>query len=375
MGSHAQFRAHEVAQILVQIREEHPHISEEDAAKLAAYRAMTSEHKSRAHYRIAATRGISGGRRVDPSEPVLSGQTTEGNATPKPMSNLDPKLACIAFDAAAYSVMENAGEVVIGVQRMGNTSIGATIKYNTKEGTATDGSDYVGVSGTLDFAAGETTKSISVKLIDDVEWEPDEDFFVHLSDGGTDTVVHPELGVTRVTIVNDDDPGIVQFAQATMSVSETCGKAQIHVLRKEGSSGEVSVTYSSKNGSAVAEKDYEAVQGTLTFAHGETDKVIEVVIVNDNAYEKDENFSITMENPTNHAQLIVATVTVTIKNSEEMKSLTDNVTKLLGTNQDKFKLGSANYADQFRDAVSVSGGEDGEKPSAMDYVSHVFSVF
>jgi solute carrier family 8 (sodium/calcium exchanger) len=274
--------------------------------------------------------------------------------------------------------MENAGEVTLGVVRSGNTKEEASVSYATVAGTATEGEDYVKAEGTLKFGAGEERKEVSVKLIDDVEWEPDEFFSVELSSPTSNAVLNSKAQSTNVTILNDDDPGMLQFESEVKTVSESCGTAQFRVLRKEGSSGTATVKYSSADGSAVAGRDYEAVSGTLTFLNGETEKVVEVVIVNDHCYEKTETFSITLSETAPEGVKLKPSgcrVTVNIVNSDEMKTLTDNVTKLLGANQDKFKVGTSNWGDQFKNAVTVEGSNDDGSPKLSDYIMHTLSVF
>jgi hypothetical protein len=98
----------------------------------------------------------------------------------------------------------------------------ASVNWATADGTAVAGRDYEPAGGTLTFAPGETAKTITVKAIGDFEKEPDEDFFVRLSD--------PVNGVLpdapgRGILVNEDpkgqgywlvasDGGIFAFADA-----------------------------------------------------------------------------------------------------------------------------------------------------------------
>ena len=56
-----------------------------------------------------------------------------------------------------------------------------TVKYATSDDTATQGDDYTGVSGTLRFAAGETTKTVSVPVLDDAHDEGSETLILTLS--------------------------------------------------------------------------------------------------------------------------------------------------------------------------------------------------
>ena len=63
--------------------------------------------------------------------------------------------------------------------------------------------DYNAAAGFLQFAPGETTKTVSVLVHGDTKVEPDETFFVNLSEPEGATV---ETGRATVTIVNDDEP-------------------------------------------------------------------------------------------------------------------------------------------------------------------------
>lgn len=66
------------------------------------------------------------------------------------------------------------------VTRSGNTSVSTSVNYGTAPGTAAT-NDYIAVSGTVTFAAGETTKTISVTARTDIRAETDEVFYVNLS--------------------------------------------------------------------------------------------------------------------------------------------------------------------------------------------------
>ncbi|WP_017294026.1 S8 family serine peptidase [Geminocystis herdmanii] len=85
----------------------------------------------------------------------------------------------------------------------------------------------------------------------------------------------------------------------------------ITVILSQASSQTVTVQYATANGSAIAGSDYTNTTGTLTFTPGETSKVINVPILNDNINEPDETFTVTLSNPTNGV-IVSATSTVTI---------------------------------------------------------------
>ena len=77
-----------------------------------------------------------------------------------------------------------------------------TVNYATQNGSATAGSDYQAQSGTLSFAAGETTKTVRIAIYGDSTIEPDEWFQLVLSDPSGNAVISDPLGIG--TIVNDD---------------------------------------------------------------------------------------------------------------------------------------------------------------------------
>jgi Calx-beta domain/Bacterial Ig-like domain (group 1) len=78
-----------------------------------------------------------------------------------------------------------------------------TVDFATADGTATTPSDYASASGTLTFAPGETTKTVSVSVNGDLLVEPDESFLVNLLNAVGATIAD---GQGDGTIVNDDQP-------------------------------------------------------------------------------------------------------------------------------------------------------------------------
>ncbi|MFN8445323.1 MAG: Calx-beta domain-containing protein [Caldilineaceae bacterium] len=76
-----------------------------------------------------------------------------------------------------------------------------TVKYTTSDGSATAGSDYSSSSGTLTFAPGVTSQTISVTVNGDTQVENDETFSVSLS-APTNAIIQD--GQATGTILNDD---------------------------------------------------------------------------------------------------------------------------------------------------------------------------
>jgi aldose sugar dehydrogenase len=76
--------------------------------------------------------------------------------------------ASLQFSAASYMTTESAGGATITVTRLGDTSREVTVNYGTTDGTANQRNDYITASGNLHFSAGETVKTFTVPIVDDV---------------------------------------------------------------------------------------------------------------------------------------------------------------------------------------------------------------
>ena len=91
--------------------------------------------------------------------------------------------------------------IVFPVTLSASNGLTTTVSYTTVNGTATNGSDYVGKSGSLTFPAGVTSNFITIAVIGDTQVEGDEDFYVDLSNQANATLAKRE-GVA--TLLNDD---------------------------------------------------------------------------------------------------------------------------------------------------------------------------
>ncbi len=92
-----------------------------------------------------------------------------------------PTPGTLQFSTSAYSVGENGVSVAITVNRMAGSDGAVSVNYATSNGTATAGPDYTSASGTLSFAAGETSKTFNVPVNNDLLDEPSETVSLSLS--------------------------------------------------------------------------------------------------------------------------------------------------------------------------------------------------
>ena len=112
----------------------------------------------------------------------------------------------VQFSLPQFNVNESGLSATITVTRSGDTSAQASVNFATSDGTATQNGDYTQVAGKLIFAAGETSKTFPVLIVDDVFQEATETFSVTLSNPiGTNL---GSTSVTTVAISDNDSPGL-----------------------------------------------------------------------------------------------------------------------------------------------------------------------
>jgi len=185
---------------------------------------------------------------------------------------------------------------------------GATLHYDTVDDTATAPSDYAAtVNGSVVFAAGDTTQTITVPVNGDTSHEGDETFSVVLSNGGT---FADDTGVG--TIVDDDPFASIADGFGFEGDSGTSNMT-FTVTLDSAPSAPGTVDFATTAGTATAGVDYTTTTGTLSFAAGDTTKSINVPIHGDQTTEPNETFSVTLSNPTGSISGVgTATATGTI---------------------------------------------------------------
>jgi len=373
------------------------HLTDEQLAKLIEFELI--EPKSRAVYRVGATRKMVGGRRISSSD--LEKEAMKRNqivpVTEVVQDDVERenrrKEITMAFNSHSYAVMENIGTLSIPVELSGVDKSGAamvTVEYKTRDGTAHANSDYEPVCGKLEFAPGEERKHISVTIIDDAAYEDDELFYIDLfnpssTDQGTVAVLGENKTAT-VAILDDDHPGTLSFELEAITVQEEREDIEqnIKVNRKGGCNGVISCRYHTESHTAIGGRDFEELDGTLTFENGQASANIIAVIKPLGRYESSECFRLVLTDPKGGARFDKLTdggddaniCTVTIVPNEKSKSRTDKIMGMLVGNWDKAQLGHANWKDQFQDAFFVNGGDDGgDSASVFDWVMHIVTVF
>lgn len=355
-------------------------LSDEDAAILAASKIVDSKPHSRMWYRIGAVRNMTGGRKTQPANKMndkLKEVYDAINENPDAPNITWPdeheEKAIIEFHASSAAVLESIGIFKLNILRHGRLDNTVKVRVETIDGSAVEGEDYEPLNEILTFEPNEREKEIPLKIIDDNQWEPDEEFFVKLTllpGSDSEEVRLGRTCIMEITILNDDEPGTLQFEKRGYLVKESCGDAEIGVVRQNGADGEISVKWRTIDKAAINGKDYHGGEGEIQFRHGETQQTLRIPIVNDMEFEKDENFEIELFEPQGGAKLgKVNRTAVTITNDDDFNNVLARMIKMTNANVDSMRVHHETWAQQLKDAMNVNGG-DVENASAGDYVMH-----
>ena len=119
-----------------------------------------------------------------------------------------------------------------------------TIGVRTRDDTAVSPKDYQEISTELRFGMRDTEKKIRIPIVDDEEWNPDLEFWVelfnpNLTEQGVDDLLSGDDTRCKVTILDEDFPGIIQFGSTDVRVSKDTTEVEIEIERVDGSDGNV----------------------------------------------------------------------------------------------------------------------------------------
>ncbi|NJK94960.1 MAG: tandem-95 repeat protein, partial [Bacteroidales bacterium] len=238
-----------------------------------------------------------------------------------------------------------------------------TVDYMTTDVNATTAdNDYTGIStSTLTFAAGETSKNITVNTTSDTKYETDETFELKLSNPINATIAD---NTGTGTITNDDPQPVITINDVTTAEGSALA---FTVSLSRPSYQDITVNYATADGSATAaDADFTAIASTsLTFLAGETSKTITVNTTTDTKFELDEDFQIKLSGAVN-ATITDDTGIGTITNNDTQPAISINNTLADEGNNLTFTV-SLNHASYQTITVNYSTTDGTAKTSDNDY--------
>ena len=211
--------------------------------------------------------------------------------------NDNDDLPRLEFDPGAATVREDAGKADLTVTLSPASDRQVTVDFSTSAGLALGPEDYTSVpETTVNFAPGDTSKTVSVPIVDDAIFEPAQAFFGNLKNPQNATVGNDQA---TISIIDNDPAPVVTIGDATVDEGAGTAEFEVTLTTPARPQREVSVKWSTANGTAVAPGDYTTVpKTTLAFSSttSRTQKVA-VTIVDDLDEEPDETFTVVLSDP------------------------------------------------------------------------------
>jgi hypothetical protein len=171
--------------------------------------------------------------------------------------------AVLQFSSSAYTADQTQPSVTLTVCRLGSSSAAVSVDYATSDGLAKAGTNYTATSGTLTWAANDSSpRTITVPLLAQTTMPGDLDFMVRLSNP-TGSAVTGSASSATVTLHSFYSGA--EFAADTFIATKGAPTALITVNRTGNGTGPWSVWYNTRaSGTAVVGTDYVAIaRGTV----------------------------------------------------------------------------------------------------------------
>jgi len=252
----------------------------------------------------------------EPSETVIvtlssSSSYTVGTPSNATVTIADDDAAAVSLDETDFDASEPSNTGTITVTRTGITTAALAVTY-TVGGTATSGTDYTALTGTVSIPVGAASTTITVTPIDDTTLESDETVVVSLAAGSGYTVDFPSSAT--VTIEDNDAPSVT-IAATDDSAGEPSSTGTFTVTRTGSTTASLAVTYTT-SGTATSGSDYTALSGAVTIAAGESTATITVTPLDDTTVDPAETVIATLAAGTGYTVGTPGSATVTIADDD-----------------------------------------------------------
>ena len=227
-----------------------------------------------------------------PTNAVLAGNNSAYGYIANPFEN--PTLSI--NNVSVYTPVKGTVTANFAVKLSSVSTQPVTVAYATSDGSATAGIDYTAKSGTLTFAPGATSQTISVTVDATTLAHANRVFYVSLS-SPTNATVTSSSGTG--TLIDDEVEPYLSVNNPSVAAGSTSTTLDFTVSLTSATPNPVTVSYATSNNSAVAGTQYTAASGSLTFAAGTTVKTVPVTVLPDTVKASDTNFYLTLSAPTN----------------------------------------------------------------------------
>jgi Ca2+-binding RTX toxin-like protein len=231
---------------------------------------------------------------------------------------LPPQFSIVATNTDQLEGNTGTTPFTFTVNRTADTSVAATVSYAITGSGAnpTNAADFAATTGSIDFAAGELSKDVTINVIGDTLSEQNEEFTVTLTNATVGTI---KTSSATGIIGNDDRAFEIAALNADQLEGDNGAIAPFtFTITRNGDTNsattvQYSVTGSGTNPANAADFGGTLPTGTVTFAAGEASQDITIGVSGDMDSETAEDFTVTLSAPGNGEVIIIPTAMGTIQ--------------------------------------------------------------
>jgi predicted outer membrane repeat protein len=256
-------------------------------------------------YRLHSLQPLSGSPVIDAGVDFGVAEDIRGAVRPQPVAGAFDMGAyegaytqTVAFTAAATVIGEPAGAVVLHVVLDSLLQVGeGRVEVAVTGGTAVAGVDYTFAATSLVFNAATGAYALPVTILDNGAADPMRTIVLGLF--SPTNLLIGAVSMHTITILDDDAPVSVSFDAAASSGLENISPARLGVSLNRPHGLPARVRYALAGGSATPDVDVALLPGVLEFAVGETNKSVEVSVMDNPEPEIAESVEVLLSAPVN----------------------------------------------------------------------------
>lgn len=259
------------------------HTNSMPGGALRTYTIVVTNTTAGANVNIASV-----GNDVEETELNDNSVTTQTTVVPLPLISINDQTVVEADTTSTNAVFQ--------VTMSNPSSRIVTVRYAAVTNTATRGRDFAAASGTLKFLPGESTKTVTVRVLPDRLNENTETFYVNLS-MPVNALLADAQGVG--TILDNDPLPALSIGNVNRTEGDSLSGAAVFKVRLTPASGRpVTVRFATAQGSALDGIDFIGTNGMLTFLPGKTLLNLPVRVFGERFRETNESFYMNLNNQT-----------------------------------------------------------------------------
>ncbi len=238
-----------------------------------------------------------------------------------------------------------------------------TVNY-TVDGTATAGSDYAALSGSVVIPAGQNSVSVPVTVIDDQTIEVTETVRMTITGGSSASFTFTGTGDATSDIADNDNTTNLLLAVskgADGAEPGTNGSFTISLPAGISSAEDVTVNYT-VSGTATAGDDYAAITAAVTIPAGQNSVTVPVTIANDQVIEGTETVIMTLAGGSSASYTFTGTGSATMDIADDESTVPANLQLTVSKGGDAFESGANGSF-----TISLPGGITSSEAITVNY--------